>query len=112
MMVGTWIRSAAQGYLIYELTGSTVYLGVVSFAAGIPSWLFTLLYGGLVADRFSRRNLLLITQSVGMLLAVTVAGLVFTGLIQPWMIVVLAFIAGTAGAFEGPARAQSFLPSW
>ena len=67
MLVGTWMQSTAQGYLVYELTGSTAYLGVVSFAAGIPSWMFTL-YGGVVADRFSRRNLLIITQSINMLL--------------------------------------------
>jgi len=107
MLVGAWMQSTAQGYLIYELTGSTVYLGVVSFAAGIPSWLFTL-YGGLVADRFSRRNLLIITQSINMVLALILAALVFTRVVQPWMIVGLAFLLGTTGAFEGPAR-QSFL---
>jgi MFS family permease len=107
MLVGAWMQSTAQGYLVYELTGSTAYLGVVSFAGGIPSWLFTL-YGGVIADRFSRRNLMLITQGANMLLALTLATLVFSGVVQPWMIVGLAFLLGTTNAFEGPVR-QSFL---
>lgn len=49
-LVGTWMQSAAQGYLIYELTQSPVYLGYVSFASGLPSWIFTL-YAGAIADR-------------------------------------------------------------
>jgi hypothetical protein len=48
-LVGTWMQSTAQGFLVYELTHSPVYLGVVAFAAGIPSWLFTL-YGGVISD--------------------------------------------------------------
>src|SRR5512138_2834131 len=107
MMVGTWMQITAQGYLVYELTGSTAYLGLVSFAAGIPSWLFTL-YGGVVADRVSRRSMLLVTQTINMLLALALAFLIFSGMVQPWMIVALAFCLGTTGAFEGPAR-QSFL---
>lgn len=107
MLVGAWMQSTAQGYLVYELTGSTAYLGVVSFAAGVPSWLFTL-YGGVIADRFSRRNLMIITQGANMLLALILAGLVFSGAVQPWMIVGLAFLLGTSNAFEGPVR-QSFL---
>jgi MFS family permease len=59
-MVGTWMQSAAQGYLVYELTGSAAYLGYVSFAAGLPSWIFTL-YAGAIADRISRRTLMIIT---------------------------------------------------
>lgn len=107
MLVGAWMQSTAQGYLVYELTGSTAYLGVVSFAGGVPSWLFTL-YGGVIADRFSRRNLMMITQGANMLLALILAALVFSGAVQPWMIVGLAFLLGTSNAFEGPVR-QSFL---
>jgi len=58
-------QSTAQGYLVYELTGSPAYLGYVAFAAGIPAWLFTL-YGGVIADRMSRRNMLVITQTAMM----------------------------------------------
>ena len=97
------MQNTAQGYLIYELTGSALYLGLVSFAAGVPVWLFTL-YGGVIADRISRRSLLLVTQTCAMLLAFVIAILVLTGTIQPWMILILAFLLGTVNAFEGPVR--------
>lgn len=102
-LMGTWMQSTAQGFLIYELTQSPTYLGYVGFAAGLPSWLF-MLYGGLVADRMPRRTLLIITQAAMMFLAFILAGLTFTGLVQPWHIIVLAFLLGVANAFDAPAR--------
>ncbi len=106
-LVGTWMQSTAQGFLVYELTHSPAYLGVVAFAAGIPSWLFTL-YGGVVSDRVPRRTVLMLTQTAMMILALVLAGLTFTHLVQPWHIVVLAFLLGVANAFDAPAR-QSFV---
>jgi len=106
-LVGTWMQSTAQGFLVYELTHSPVYLGLVAFAAGVPSWLFTL-YGGVVSDRMPRRTLLILTQSAMMVLALILALLAFTGLVQPWHIIVLAFFLGVANAFDAPAR-QSFV---
>ena len=102
-LMGTWMQQTAQGYLIYELTRSPVYLGYVGFAAGVPAWLFTL-YGGVIADRISKRKLLLATQTTMMILAFALAALVFSGLVQPWHIVVLAFLLGIANAFDAPAR--------
>ena len=102
-LIGTWMQSTAQAYLVYELTKSPAYLGYVGFANGLPTWLFTL-YGGVIADRFSRRSMLLVTQTSMMILAFALAGLVFSGYIQPWMIVVMAFLLGTANAFDAPAR--------
>jgi MFS family permease len=102
-LFGSWMQITAQGFLIYQLTNSAAYLGYVGFAAGVPAWLFTL-YGGLIADRFPRRRLLLITQISMMVLALVLAVLVFTGVVQPWHIVALAFLLGVANAFEGPAR--------
>src|SRR4051812_14173861 len=102
-LFGTWMQTTAQGYLVFQLTQSPVYLGYVGFAAGVPAWLFTL-YGGVIADRMSRRTLMLITQTVMMILAFVLAGLVFAGLVQPWQIVTLAFLLGVANAFDGPAR--------
>jgi predicted MFS family arabinose efflux permease len=102
-LVGTWMQNTAQGYLIYELTGSALYLGLVSFAAGVPTWLFTL-FGGVIADRIPRRNLLLVTQTSAMLLAFILAVLVLTGTVRPWMILILAFLLGTVNAFEAPVR--------
>ena len=105
-LFGTWMQSTAQGYLVYELTHSAVYLGIVGFAAGIPSWIF-MLYGGVVSDRMSRRKLLVITQTTMMVLAAILAVLSFLGWVQPWHIIVLAFLLGVANAFDMPAR-QSF----
>jgi MFS family permease len=102
-LFGTWMQTTAQGYLVFQLTQSPVYLGYVGFAAGVPAWLFTL-YGGVVADRMSRRTLMLITQTAMMLLAFALAALVFADLVQPWQIVILAFLLGVANAFDGPAR--------
>lgn len=102
-LVGTWMQATAQGYLIYELTGSATYLGFIAFINGLPSWLFTL-YGGVVADRFPRRTLLIITQSVMLSLALIMSLLVFTGWIAPWHIAVLAFLLGVANAFDAPTR--------
>ncbi len=102
-LFGTWMQVTAQGYLVFELTHSPAYLGYVTFAAGLPSWLF-MLYAGVVADRMSRRNLLVVTQTCMMLLAFILAALTFSGLVQPWHIVVLAFGLGVANAFDAPAR--------
>lgn len=106
-LVGSWMQTAALGFLVFSLTGSTAYLGYVGFISGLPSWLF-MLYGGVIADRIPRRTLLIITQSVLMMLAFILAALVITKVVQPWHILVLAFIGGTANAFDTPAR-QSFV---
>ena len=106
-LAGTWMQSAAQGYLIYQITRSPVYLGYVSFAVGVPTWLFTL-YGGVIADRVSRRALMIITQTSMMILAFILAALTFTGVVQPWHILLLAFLLGVAQAFDAPAR-QAFV---
>ncbi len=106
-LVGTWMQTTAQGFLIFQLTNSPAYLGYVGFASGIPSWLFTL-YGGVISDRMPRRTLLVITQTSMLILAFLLAGLTFTNLVQPWQVLVLAFLLGIANAFDAPAR-QSFV---
>ena len=106
-LVGTWAQSAAQGYLIYELTKSPAYLGYVSFANGLPTWIFTL-YAGAIADRVSRRTLMVITQSGMMVLAFILALLTFTNAVQWWHILILAFLLGVCNAFDAPAR-QAFV---
>src|SRR5262245_9039549 len=106
-LVGTWMQTTAQGFLVFELTHSPAYLGYVGFAAGVPSWLF-MLYGGVIADRVSRRNLLLMTQTGMVILAFILAALTFSGWVQPWHIIVLALGLGVANAFDAPAR-QAFV---
>lgn len=106
-LAGSWMQTTAQGFLIFELTKSPAFLGYVGFAAGIPSWVF-ILYGGVIADRVSRRTLIMAAQSAMMLLAFALAGLVVTGLVQPWHVLVLALLNGVANAFDAPAR-QAFV---
>lgn len=93
---------------MYELTRSPAYLGYVSFAAGVPTWIFTL-WAGVVADRLPRRNLLILTQSAMMLPAIFMAVLTLSGWIQPWHILALAVVSGIATAFDAPIR-QAFIP--
>jgi MFS family permease len=106
-LVGTWFQTTAQGFLIFQLTHSAAYLGYVSFASGIPTWLLVL-YGGVVNDRMPRRTLLVITQTSMMVLAILLAVLTFSGLVQPWHILALAFLLGIVNAFDAPAR-QAFV---
>jgi predicted MFS family arabinose efflux permease len=101
--MGGWMQSTAQGYLIYELTQSTAYLGYISFAAGVPVWLLTL-YGGVISDRVPRRTLLIITQAAMMITALAVGVLIFTDLIQPWHVLVASFCLGIINAFDAPTR--------
>jgi predicted MFS family arabinose efflux permease len=102
-LMGTWMQSTAQGYLIYQLTKSTTYLGLIGFMGGVPILLFSL-YGGWVADRISRRTLLVVTQASMMILALILAALDFAGIVQPWHILVMALLLGVANAFDAPAR--------
>jgi MFS family permease len=106
-LFGTWMQMTAQGYLVFELTHSPAYLGYVGFSAGIPTWVL-MLYAGVIADRVSRRTLLIITQTSMMVLAFILAALAFSHLVQAWHIIVLAFGLGVANAFDAPAR-QSFV---
>jgi MFS family permease len=106
-LFGTWMQSTAQGYLVFELTRSSAWLGYTGFAGGIASWLFTLL-GGVLADRVRRRSILVVTQGLSMLLAFALSVLVFTRVVAPWHILVLAFLLGVVNAFDAPAR-QSFI---
>lgn len=102
-LTGTWMQTTAQGFLVFQLTHSAAYLGYVGFASGIPSLLFTL-YGGVISDRMSRRNMLIITQTAMLVLAFILAALTFAGTVQPWHILVLAFLLGVANAFDAPPR--------
>jgi MFS family permease len=106
-LFGSWMQITAQGFLLYQLTGSPVYLGLLGFANGVPTWLF-MLYAGVVADRVPRRRLLLITQTAMMILAFVLAGLAFGHIVRPWHILLLSFGMGIANAFDAPAR-QAFV---
>jgi MFS family permease len=106
-LIGTWMTSTAQGWLVYQLTGSKALLGVVA-AAGTAPMLFFSAWGGWVADRFPKRSVLICTQIAMMILSFIMAGLVWAKIIKPWEIVVLGLFGGVAMAFDMPAR-QSFV---
>ncbi|HET9263522.1 MAG TPA: MFS transporter [Vicinamibacterales bacterium] len=107
--VGTWMQKVAQSWLVLQLTGSTLYLGLDDFLGQLPILLFTLV-GGVIADRHDRRRLLLGSQYVQMATAFTLAALVFSNHATIWYILTLSFVAGLAQAFGGPAY-QSLIPS-
>jgi MFS family permease len=105
-LIGSWMQSTAQGWLVYQLTGSKVLLGTVAAAGSLPMLLLSV-WGGSLADRHPKRAVILFTQIGMMLLAFAFAALIWSGRIQPWHIVVLATLGGVAMAFDMPAR-QAF----
>jgi MFS family permease len=100
---GDWMDQIALNWLVYELTGSAFYLGVLNFCRLAPVLVFTLV-GGVIADRVDRRWLLFTTQAVAMVLAFVLAILVSFGHVQFWMVVVIGVARGVALAFNFPAR--------
>lgn len=91
------------GWLVYDLTGSSFYLGLVGLARAIPALVFTLL-GGAAADRYNRRLIVAVTNGTVTLSVFMLGVLCITGLVEVWHILVIAFITGTAFAFEVPSR--------
>ena len=106
-LIGTWMQSLAQSWLVYRLTGSPAQLGLVGFCAMTPVFLFATL-GGALADRVKRHSIIVATQTTSMALAGVLAILTLTGAIQVWHVFVLATLLGTVNAFDIPAR-QAFV---
>jgi MFS family permease len=102
-LMGTWMQNVAQGWLVYQITGSRLALGAIGFIGSIAQ-VALMLPAGLVADRVSKRTVLLLTQTTMMILAFVLALLAATGVLQVWHIGVLAFLLGVANAFDAPAR--------
>ncbi len=106
-LAGTWMQIIAQGWLVYEISGSELALGIVGFASAIPVLVLSP-FAGAIADRINKRALLVATQSCAMLLALVLSALVFSGLIQVWHVVLVAAALGVVNAFDGPTR-QAFV---
>src|SRR5271165_1938680 len=106
-LIGTWMQSVAQAWLVYRLTGSSLLLGSVGFASQFPVFLVAP-FGGITADRSNRKRLVIATQTASMILAGILAWLTLSGRVQVWHIFVLAASLGVVNAFDIPAR-QSFL---
>jgi len=108
-VVGTWMQSTAQAWLVYRLTGSALLLGLIGFADRGPVLLLGLA-GGLVADRFNRHRVVIVTQALALLQALALGLLVVSGRTHVWEIFALATVHGVIDAFDVPAR-QSFIAS-
>lgn len=105
--IGTWMQNTAQGWLVYDLTGSSAWLGIVGFLGFLPFSIFAL-WGGSIADRHDKRRLILTTQTVALLLALLYATMVWENWITVYLIAGLAFLFGITNAFDTPAR-QAFV---
>ncbi len=106
-LVGTWMQSIAQQWLIYRLTGSAAMLGTINLLGLLPVLPLSLV-GGTLADRFPRRSIIVIAQSVMMVQAFVLATLVWTNVVQVWHVLVLALLLSAANAIDLPAR-QAFV---
>jgi MFS family permease len=102
-MIGTWMQYIAISWLVYRLTGSAFMLGVTGFALQIPILLVSP-FAGVWVDRYNRRTLLMVTQSLALAQAVLLAALTFGGLIQVWHVLVFSFLLGSINAFANPSR--------
>ncbi len=107
-LIGLWVQNIAMGWLAYRLTGSALLLGTVAFALQIPS-LFITPFAGVLADRWSRRKIIIATQALSMVIAFVLALLTLTEAITVSMIIGLALVNGVVLAFDTPFR-QSFVP--
>ena len=99
---GTWMQVMAQGWVVSALTNKAIVLGMVNFAAGLPTLALTMI-GGSAADRYDKRKILIATQIVQIALAIILGWLVMAGRIHIWHVIVLAALLGIAIAFEMPA---------
>jgi len=106
-LIGTWMQQIAMTWLVYRLTDSPFLLGIVGFSSQIPAFLFSS-FAGVVADRWDRRRILVVTQSLSMAQALAAAILTLSGIITVWQIITLSLIIGLINAFDIPAR-QAFV---
>src|SRR6266508_976789 len=106
-LVGTWMQSVAQGWLMHRLTDSAFMLGLLGFVQFLPVLAFSL-WAGVVVDRVDKRRLLYVTQGSALVQAAVLAVVVTAGVVRPWMVLALAFVFGIINAFDLPTR-QSFL---
>ena len=107
-LIGTWMQNIAMGWLVFRLTGSPVMLGAIGFCGQLPNTLFAPL-AGVLADRWERRRILVVTQSLAMFQALAIAALVLTDSVAVWQLFPLAVLLGCVNAFDIPARQSLFV---
>ncbi len=106
-LIGTWIQMVAVTWLVYKMTNSAFILGIVGFSGQLPLFIIAP-FAGVIADRWDKKRMLLITQSLALLQALILAVLVFLNLITIWHLIVLSVFLGIINAFDMPIR-QSFV---
>ena len=106
-LVGTWMQTVAQSWLVLQLTNDPLWLGIVAAAQFTPVLIFGL-FGGVIADQLPKRRTLVVTQTASMLLAFALSAIVASGITQVWHILVLAVLLGLTNAVDMPVR-QSFV---
>lgn len=102
-LIGTWIQTTAQSWLVFQLTNSAFLLGLVGFLGSMPIFLLSL-FGGVLADRINKRKILIATQSAFMCLAFLLAVLTQLKIITPFQIMLIALFNGAVMAFDAPSR--------
>lgn len=102
-LMGTWMQSVAQGWVVYAMTGSELALGTITFFGSLPT-LFLMLPAGALADRVPKRKLIVITQTAMMLQAFVLSFLAATHVLRVWHVALLAVCLGIANSFDAPAR--------
>lgn len=105
-LVGTWMQTVAQGWLVLQITNSSFYVGLIAALNLLPVFFFSL-FGGVLVDRFSKKKLIICTETVAMVLAIILGLLTITDHVTIQIIAVLAFLLGMVNAIDMPAR-QSF----
>ncbi|MDT8718089.1 MFS transporter [Clostridium sp. 19966] len=106
-LMGTWMQSIGQSWLVLQLTNSSFLLGIVSAMQFLP-FMFLSPFAGVIIDKFSKKKIIIITQVTSMLLALILSLLVFTGTVKYWEVLILALILGIVNTLDNPAR-QSFI---
>lgn len=106
-LIGTWIQMIAMTWLVYRLTDSPMMLGVVGFSGQIPAFILGPI-AGVLADRWDRHKILLITQSLALVQALLLSLIVFLNIVEVWHLIILSIFLGVINALDMPIR-QSFV---
>jgi len=109
-LIGTWMQTTAQQWLVYRLTKSVALLGIFGFASQVPMLLLAWM-GGYMGDRYNRHRGVIVTQTCSMILAFVLAALTLTHVVDKWPLIVIyiAFLVGIVNAFDVPIRQAFFV---
>ncbi len=106
-LIGTWMQQIAMSWLVYRMTNSAFFLGLIGFSSQICSFFFSP-FAGVISDRWNRHRILLATQTLSMIQAFILAALTLTGTVTVLYLIILALFLGLVNAFDMPTR-QAFV---